>query len=122
MVKNSDFKLYNMSTDLYNYLRVNIVYCIPKIHNDLRIHLLDESYNLIKCIVSASFTKGNVRNKYVNDSLITISMLDALLSIVMNIDSIDKKKVSTSIGQLANIKNIIYAWKNKLNDNEKGSN
>ena len=111
-----------MSTDLYNYLRVNIVYCIPKIHNDLRIHLLDESYNLIKCIVSASFTKGNVRNKYINDSLITISMLDALLSIVMNIDSIDKKKVSTSIGQLANIKNIIYAWKNKLNDNEKGSN
>ena len=115
MVKNSDFKLYNMSTELYDYLRVNIVCCIPKIHNDLRIHILDESYNLIKCIVSASFTKGNVRNKHINDSLIAISMLDALLSIVINIDSINKKKVSTSIGQLANIKNIMYAWKNKLN-------
>ena len=76
---NKEFKIYNKAVSYNNYIRTYVVPTIPSIHRDLRIHLLDESYNLIKTIMYASYNKGNIRNKYLNEVCVIICMNDYLL-------------------------------------------
>lgn len=98
------------------YIRKYIVNNIPKIHNDLRIHILDELYELIKNIKLSSLTKGNIQIKHLTDSLLNISMLDYLFNSLIELKLCDINKINKSFSKLADIKNITYSWYNKINE------
>ena len=115
MVANSEFKLLNKTTELDKYIRNNIIPTIPSVHRDLKIHLLDESYNLIKTLLSASFNKGNVRNKYINDFIINVALLDYILGEVGETNN-NKKKSLVAIKLLSDVKNMVYAWKSNIDE------
>ena len=65
----------------------------------------------------ATYTKGNVRMKYITELRVNLSLLDYLLEQLNNIPSVKKKKIISSINKLSNIKNIIYGW--MLNEEKK---
>lgn len=115
MVANAEFKMFNKVTTLDKYIRNNIVPTIPSVHRDLKIHLLDESYSLIKTLLQASFNKGNIRNKYLNDLIVIISLVDYLLGEVGEINN-NKKKCLVAIKLLADVKNMVYAWKSNIDE------
>lgn len=69
-------------------MRNNITFAIPSVHRDIRIKLLDESYSLIKTLLYATYNKGNIRSKYINDLIVNISMLDFILDEYKEIDEV----------------------------------
>ncbi len=112
----TNFNLYNKMLDYNNYLRINIFPAIPAVHRDIRIHFADESYNLVRVMFYAVYTKGNIRMKYLTDIQAIISTLDMLSTMVINFNCAPRKKVMASLKKLEEIKNIIYAW---INNEEK---
>lgn len=115
MVANTEFKILNKTTSLDRYIRTNIIPTIPSVHRDLKIHLLDESYSLVKTLLQSSFNKGNVRNKYLNDLIVNIALVDYLLGEISEINN-NKKKCLVAIKQLSDIKNMVYAWKSNIDE------
>ena len=109
--KPSEFVLYNKIIIYEKYLRRYVISYIPSIDRDIRIHILDESYNLLKYSLQARNNKGNIRNKYLNEMIVTIQLLEYLISEVIESNKNAKKKCITLISYLTEIKNIIYAWK-----------
>ena len=121
MQKNSEFKLYNKVVDFNRYVRTIIITFIPSVHRDIRIHLLDENYSLMRSLLSASFNRGNIRTKYINEIIVNVSMIDYLLGEILALSSDNAKKILRGISMLSEIKNMIYAWKNNI-DNGKEEN
>ena len=110
MDNKSGFSLLKIVSDYNIYLRSYIINNIPKVHNDIRIHLLDESYHLTKNIMLAGYNKGNIRMKYLIDVKVNISLIDMFISFIRDIDCVSNKYLNSLTGYLANIKNIIYGW------------
>lgn len=52
-----DFKLKNMIINYNNYVRTYLVSDIPSVHPDIRIHLMDENYNLVRYLFLAIYNK-----------------------------------------------------------------
>lgn len=77
---NQEYTLYNKIKDFNSYLWINVANSIPSVCRDIRIHLLDECYNLTSLLFGATYNKGNVRLKYLNDMRIKLSLLDLLIS------------------------------------------
>ena len=78
--KEQDFTIYNKIKDFNGYVRANIANSIPSIYRDMRIHLLDECYNLISLLFGVIYSKGNIRLKYLNDINVKLSLSDYLFS------------------------------------------
>ena len=119
MQKNDNFVIYNLIVNYENYIRKHVLGIIPNNHRDLRIHLMDENYNLVKYLYYAMYNKGNIRVKYVTDLMITLSLLDYLLSIIMDVCPKNKKYIITSLEYLSKIKNMVFAWKKNLDEESK---
>ncbi len=118
---NSEFKMYNKVAEFNRYVRNTITNFIPSVHRDIRIHLLDENYSLLHNLLSASYNKGNIRIKYINEMIVNISMIDYLLGEVLELSENNSKKILRAIRMLSEIKNMIYSWKNNI-DNGKEEN
>ena len=106
-----DFKLYRKIIDYDSYVRKYITINIPSIHRDIRIHFLDEIYNLLKTLHLAIYTKGNVRIKNITELQVSISLLDFLTTKIREMKCVNKKHIDVSTDKLAEIKNIVFAWK-----------
>ena len=106
-----DFSLYNKILDYTNYINTYVAPNIPANRRDIRIHLLDEIYILTKNMFYATYTKGNIRNKYIVDMQVNISLIDMLTTQLRTISTIPTKHINSSISKLSTIKNLIYAWK-----------
>ena len=111
MHQDNEFRLFTKVNNYYSYVSTYVSNNIPNIHRDLRINLLEESYSLVRNIYNASYTKGNIRMKYLNEMLVNISMIDMLIEILINLLSKERKHLHNAIGMLTEIKNMIYAWK-----------
>lgn len=111
MHKDSDFKLYVETQNYSRYIRKYILPNIPNVHRDLRIHFTDENYSLIRNLVAAQSTKGNIRLKYITEMIINIKMLDLISSDIRDFCPEIKKYIDKSIGNLALIKNMTFRWK-----------
>ena len=112
----SNFKLYTKIMNYNEYTRQFVCNEIPAVHRDLKIHMQDEAYMLIKYMFEALHNKGNIRNKNINEMIVTLSMLDTLSSFVLKVCPKNKKHIITSIGFLTEIKNITFAWKKNEED------
>lgn len=123
MHENKEFTLYNKVIRYDKYLRKYVTTVIPNVYRDIRIRFLDESYNLIRYLFEAEFTKGNIRIKNITEMLVTLSMLDMLSTELMDIlKGVNRKHVETSIGMLTEVKNMVYSWRKNVENNEKTSN
>lgn len=110
------FKLMDKIKDYDLYTRKYVINDIPKVHNDIRIHILDELFELVKNVKLSSFTKGNIQVKNLISVLTNISVLDYLFDIILELNLCKKDKTIKSLSKLADIKNICYSWYNKLNE------
>lgn len=110
--------LYRRIADYDKYLRTYIIVNIPNIHRDIRIRFLDELYSLLRNMYLTLYTKGNVRIKHLTEMQVSVSLLDYLTNKIIDMDIVKKKYINTSIDKLADIKNIIFAWK-KNEENRK---
>lgn len=119
MHKNSDFTLYTEVINYGNYVRRYALNSITAVHRDLKIHLLDEIYNLKRYLIEAQYTKGNIRVKNITEMIVTISMLDILTTEIMEFCPNSKKYMTNSIKMLYKIKNMTIAWRNNPEPNEK---
>lgn len=116
--KMDSFKLYQKVLDYENYIRKYVVINIPSVHRDIRIRFLDEVYQLIRKLYEAIYTKGNVRIKHITEMQVSISLLDFLTNKILDMNTVSKKHIEVSIDKLANIKNMVFAWK-KNEENKK---
>ena len=116
-----NFKIYSSALNFDKYIRKNLVYEISKIDRDIRIHLLDESYYMLKNLNKAIYNKGNVRIKYLVDLIVNITMLDYLLGYLKD-KNINHNHLLSAINKLTNLKNMIFSWRNteeiKKNENK----
>lgn len=118
MRENNEFKLYREILDYSSYIRKYVLCNIPNVYRDLRIHLMDEIYSLLRNLVSAENTRGNIRMKYITEMQVNISMLDILSSNIREFCPNSKKNLDKSISSLTKIKNMTYAWKQNPEPNE----
>lgn len=105
------FKLYQKILDYEAYARKYIVINIPSIHRDIRIRFLDEVYSLLRNMYESIYTRGNVRIKHITDMQVSISLLDFLTTKISEMKTVNKRQIDVFIDKLAEIKNIVFAWK-----------
>lgn len=98
MHNDNEFKLYIEALNYSRYIRRYVLNNIPAIHRDLRIHLMDEIYNLMRNLISAENTKGNIRVKYITEMQINIKMLDMISDDIREFCPNSVKHINKSIG------------------------
>ena len=103
--------MYNKIILFTKYSRKYILFSIPKNYFDIRVNYSNELYNLPKYMLYATYNKGNIRLKYLNNLQVTISLLDYLLIQIKDINYIKSKYVNNAIALLTDIKNIVYGWR-----------
>jgi len=118
MHENKEFKLYVEILNYSRYIRKYVLCNIPNVHRDLRIHLMDEVNSLIRNLVSAESTKGNIRMKYITEMIINIKMLDIISSDIRDFCPESKKHINKSVAILAKLKNMTYGWQQNPEPNE----
>ena len=94
------FTIYNKITDHNLYLKTCLMSDIPANSRDLRIHMLDEVYNLAKNMFSAIYNKGNIRMKYLIEMQINISLFDMMTNELRNLRKTPTKNIHTSIHKI----------------------
>ena len=107
MHQNSDFNLYNEVIKYERYIRKYVSNEIPAVHRDLRIHLMDECYYLIRNLIEALNNKGSIRIKYINEVIVTISMLDYISNDLYELLPKRRKYIEKSYTFLVNIRIIV---------------
>lgn len=110
MNENKVFGLYAKVSDCNNYIKKYIVVNIPNIHRDIRIHLLDECFNLYKNMLYATYNKGNIRMKYLIEIRVNLSLIDILIGNIKEFHCISNKYINNCSNKLNDVKNIIYGW------------
>lgn len=120
MHHSNDFQIENKIKSLSAYINKYIVCSIPKVHCNIRIHLEDECYNLVRYLYEAIWTKGNIRAKNITEMLVSISLIDNLLDQVKEFNCVPNKKIDNSFSLLTDIKILVQGWKKSV-DNEKGN-
>lgn len=111
MKNSSGFQVENKIKAFVKYVDTHISVSVPKVHCNLRIHLQDECYNLIRNLYEAIWTKGNIRLKNITEMLVSISLLDYYIDLVGDIKCVPKKKIETSISLLTDIKILVQGWR-----------
>lgn len=116
-----EFIIREKSIVLDKYVRDNIANAIPSVHRDIKIHLLDELYNVIRNLHFAIYNKGNIRIKYITEIIINISLIDYLFGYIKDYDSVNKLKLRKATKMLLDVRNMIKKWKlteeSKKNEN-----
>lgn len=79
---------------------------------------MDEVNSLIRNLVSAESTKGNIRLKYITEMIINIKMLDIISSDIRGFCPESKKHINKSVVILAKLKNMTYGWQQNPEPNE----
>lgn len=117
MNKNNDFLLYTEVLNYSNYIRKYSLNKITTVQRDLKIHLLDEIYNLKRYLIEAQYTKGNIRVKNITEMLVSIAMIDILTTEIIENCPLSKKSMTTSLKSLMKIKSMTMAWRNNPEPN-----
>jgi len=125
IVKNNNStidKEFNLNLDVNKFeyhVRKDLVNNVPAIHRDVRNKVLDEAYYLLCSIYQATYNKGNIRSKYLNDSLVHICILDHYFKTLVELKCVNMKKYDSLVRDLNNIRSRIYGWKRKTDDDIK---
>ena len=104
------YKLYDRLVELDAYVRKHIAINIPNAQRDIRIHLLDELYDAIKCVVSAGYNQGRIRVKFLVELRVHLAMINMLFEKTRDLDCAADKRFVTASRKLSEIRNIVYGW------------
>lgn len=119
MHQSSIFHLETAIKDFDKYIIMYISNNIPKVRRNLKIHLEDECYNLVRYLYEAIYTKGNIRAKNITEMLVICSLIDHFLEQLKEDKNLNKKKLENSIFKLTEIKNMTRGWKESHEQKEK---
>ena len=106
----NEFKLLTKTKYLLRYFEENILINIPKVYLSYRKTIEDNIIEINSNIIRANINEGNIRNKYQKEVLINISMLDLYLSIILELNIINKKKFMVVTKLLNEIRKITISW------------
>ena len=110
---NDKFILLNKEKALLIYYEQYVLPTFPKNETSIKIKLSDEIYKLIENTIRVNVNKGNIRNKYINETKVNVMMIDFYLSTVYAKQIIIKKRFLSCIRTLTEIRNIIYSLDNQ---------
>lgn len=105
-----DFKLLNKSKMLLKYLEEYVLVNIPKVHSSYRVGLENNIIELNCNIIRANINTGSIRNKYQNEILVNIAMIDLYLDLLLDIKIISRKKFMVIIRMLNEIRKMANGW------------
>ena len=106
----NEFKLFTKSKYLLKYLETNILINIPKVYNTYRIGIEQNVIDLNQNIIRANINEGNIRNKYQKEILVSIAMIDMYLTIILELNIINKKKFMVMAKLLGEIRKMTISW------------
>lgn len=98
------FRILDMANDLEEYIRLHIANTIPNIHRDLRIHILNECYELECAIVRSGRTRGNIRQKWLVEITVLLTLIDNSLQKLHRIQNVDARRLEVCARMLADLK------------------
>ena len=107
-----EFRLFSKSKYLLRYLEENILVNIPKIYNCYRVGIERGILELNSNIIRANINDGSIKNKYQKEILVSISLVDMYLSILLELNIINKKKFMNISKQLSEIRKMTISWIN----------
>lgn len=110
---NDKFILLNKEKAFLIYYEQYVLLTFPKNETSIKIKLSDEIYKLIENTIRVNVNKGNIRNKYINETKVNVMMIDFYLSTVYAKQIIIKKRFLSCIRALTEIRNIIYSLDNQ---------
>lgn len=105
-----DFILLKRIKDLISYCDLYLFCSFPKSDMGLKINFENELYNLLNNVVRANYYQGNIKNKYQNECLVNISLLDIYLSFIKNKNLIIDKRFLSIVRKLSEINKILHGW------------
>ena len=106
----NEFKLFTKSKYLLKYLETNILINIPKVYNTYRIGIEQNVIDLNQNIIRANINEGNIRNKYQKEILVSIAMIDMYLTMILELNIINKKKFMVMAKLLGEIRKMTISW------------
>ena len=129
--KDNSYLIYNKVKDFEDYSEKYIINAIPSVHRHIRIHFVDETYNLLHHLFLAYHDdRNNQRRKYLIECLTSVSLIDHYITKLRKIidDHKSLKKIQLNASKLDEIsykltivRSLIYKWKTKI-DKEISSN
>lgn len=105
---NNDFILLNKEKELLTYNEKYVFSSFPKNEVSLKIKINDTLYMLIENTIRANVNRGNIRNKYWNETKVNIIMLDFFYKVVYEKELVLKRRFLSIIRLLNEIKSIVY--------------
>lgn len=108
-----DFLVYCKSKDLIKYVDLYVFSSFPKYKLSLKIKFEEEMYGLLQNITRANFNKGNIRQKYIIDCLVNISLMDTYISYIYEHKIIIKKRFLSIVNKLDELRKLIIRWQNE---------
>ena len=106
----NEFKLLTKAKYLLRYFEENILINIPKVYTSYKIGIENNIIELNSNIIRANINEGNIRNKYQKEVLVSISMIDLYLSIILELNIINKKKFMVVSQILNEIRKMTISW------------
>ena len=112
-LSNERFRLLKEAKRLFIYLDTYIFENFPKNKKHLKILCFDELNRLLDNLILANNTDNSVKKKYQYNALLNISKIDFLLSYIFDLNILTKRRYTSALRILSNIKLILSSWINE---------
>lgn len=109
----NDFTIYCKSKDLIKYVDLYVFSSFPKHKLSLKIKFEEQMYGLLQNVTKANFNKGNIRQKYIVDCLVNLSLMDTYISYIYEYNIILKKRFLSIVNKLDLLRRLIVGWQNE---------
>lgn len=106
----NEFRLFSKSKYLLKYLNDYILVHIPSNYRVYKEGIEKYAIDLNYYILKANINEGSIRTKYQKEILVSISMIDLYLDIILSYNIISKKKFMTVINVLSELKKMTVSW------------
>ena len=103
--------VYSKCKDFISYIDLYVFSSFPKYKLSLKIKFEQEMYGLLENITKANFNKGNIRQKYLTDCLVNISLMDTYIGYVFKHNIIIKKRFLSIVNKLDELRKLIVGWR-----------
>lgn len=104
--------VYTKCKNFINYVDLFVFSSFPKHKLSLKIKFEKEMYELLENITRSNFNKGNIRQKYMIECLVNISLMDTYIGFIFESGIIIKKRFLSIINKLDEIRRLIIGWRN----------
>ena len=108
----NDFIILNKVKWLLGYSDKYVFNTFTKVNFSIKIRLENNLYNLLENCIRANINKGNIRNKYQNEMLVSINLLDFYIGEALDKKIIKKNRFSSFVNAINEIRKMTISWSN----------